>query len=286
GGTAADDAGAGEEFGDALAFLRSGVAHRQAAIKASNRRASAGSAPYSGCHCTPMQKRAAGSSIRSTIEPRSGPAHAPVSAIRAGRASSPPRTPVAAATVPGPAGYGPTAIASDPAGNIWVSDYQGSGQSGTVTEIPAAGGAAVNISVPVYPGVIASDPGGNIWVSGLTYPNYASELTEISASGGAQVNVTGGGLDGPNAIVSAPNGNIWVVDGGSAAAAGNSLTKIPVSKGTPGAPVSMLIPGMYNPRGLALDTDGNFWVLSDTQAQNIGGIKNNSVFVVMGGVAP
>ncbi len=195
-------------------------------------------------------------------------------------------TPVAAATVPGPAGYGPTAIASDPAGNIWVSDYQGSGQSGTVTEIPAAGGAAVNISVPVYPGVIASDPGGNIWVSGLTYPNYASELTEISASGGAQVNVTGGGLDGPNAIVSAPNGNIWVVDGGSAAAAGNSLTKIPVSKGTPGAPVSMLIPGMYNPRGLALDTDGNFWVLSDTQAQNIGGIKNNSVFVVMGGVAP
>ena len=55
---------------------------------------------------------------------------------------------------------------------------------------------------------------------------------------------------------------------------------------TPGAPVSMLIPGMYNPRGLALDTDGNFWVLSDTQAQNIGGIKNNSVFVVMGGVAP
>src|SRR5579875_1211998 len=61
------EAGARQDFRDALAFgLGSGLGHQpQAAMNAANSRLSPSLNPYSGCHCTPMQKRRRGSSMPS-----------------------------------------------------------------------------------------------------------------------------------------------------------------------------------------------------------------------------
>src|SRR5690606_21716582 len=60
------EARAGDPLGHALGSGGSGAHEpRHAAIRASNRASSAAEMPYSGCHCTPMQKRRPGTSIAS-----------------------------------------------------------------------------------------------------------------------------------------------------------------------------------------------------------------------------
>ena len=203
-----------------------------------------------------------------------------------------PVTPAAVATVPGGTGSYPAAITSDSAGNIWLSDGWVSNNYGYVTEIPVSNGtpgAAVNITIPPYAGAITSDPSGNIWVTDYSGANYGTPtLTEIPMSNGtpgAPVNITGGNWTN-GFIVSAPNGDIWMINEGHAYA-GYQLTKFPVTNGVAGTSASMLIPGLYGAVHLILDKNGNFWVTVDTQpSTTIGGSRNNSVFVIMGGVAP
>jgi hypothetical protein len=107
-----------------------------------------------------------------------------------------------AITYPGPgAGTGPTGIAADQQGNIWVANKT----ANSVTLMSPTGGVTgTYASGAAGSGAIAIDPSGNAWV-----PGTGASLLEIPAGGGTYASHTGGGLGTTNALAIDGLGQIW-----------------------------------------------------------------------------
>ena len=111
----------------------------------------------------------------------------------------------------------PEGLATDPAGNVWVSDYFNS----SVSAISFAGAVIVNQVTAgglAYPSHLSVDAGGTVWVANY----HGSSISAISSgtvagepvAGTAISPSTGLGLDAnliePYAVVPDRSGNLWV----------------------------------------------------------------------------
>ena len=112
-------------------------------------------------------------------------------------------------------GSGPTGIAIDASGNIWVvNSYGGDFTNGTITELNSSG-TTITYTVGNGPENIAIDASGNVWVTN----SGSNTVTELNASGGTIDTYAVG--NNPYDIAIDDSGDIWVSN-----ASGNTVTKI------------------------------------------------------------
>ena len=150
---------------------------------------------------------------------------------------------------------GPTPVAIDAAGDVWVGNT-GSGAN-SVSELNNAGspvtGSPFSGGGIDDPSSIAIDKSGNIW----TVNAANNSLSEISNSGTPAMNspYSGGGLDGPTSLAFDASSHVWVVNntGVSLSEFSSSGSPITSSSGDTGG-------GINNPLGLAVDALGDLWV--------------------------
>jgi hypothetical protein len=143
----------------------------------------------------------------------------------------------------------PGTVAIDANGNVWVGAQ-------AIAEFTSAG---VNLSGPMgYKAqggsgsynAIAIDANGNAWVTGVTaVVAVAPNGSTLSGSG-----YTGGGINGPQAIVIDGANNVWVADSGSVVSELSS-TGAAISPTTGYGSQNWGSPG-----GIAVDGSGNVWI--------------------------
>jgi len=149
--------------------------------------------------------------------------------------------------------FGPTNVAIDTTGNVWVTNSDGNSISefsnlGGATLVTATGAGGLN-----SPFGIAIDATGYVWV---TNHGGSGSISEFNSTGVAQSGVngiTGGTLNGPLGIAIDLSGNVWVAN------FGNST----VSEYDPGTAGFLTVPsggGVDDPFYLAVDAGGNIWV--------------------------
>jgi hypothetical protein len=114
---------------------------------------------------------------------------------------------------------GPSALASDSLGNVWIANSR----SNTVAELSHTG---ADLSGPGYfggslnaPSAIAIDAGGNVWVTN----KGNNSVTELTGAGSIVTGspYTGGGMNLPAGIAFDSTGNAWISNSGNA-----SVTRI------------------------------------------------------------
>jgi hypothetical protein len=137
-----------------------------------------------------------------------------------------------------PAGLsGPTGIAADQAGNLWVTNAT----SNSVTLLDPTGTATVSYATGQSgSGAIAIDLNGNAWVAGKT----SGSILEVSNAGTVST-YTGGGLTTTNAIAIDGSGNVW------AAGSGTVLSGFS-SNGTPLSATGYTGGGVSNAQSIAI----------------------------------
>ena len=157
--------------------------------------------------------------------------------------------------------YNPFAITTDTFGHVWVTDYNGSGGSGSsVTELNASDGSLVKVyndaSYGFYnPVAIAADKLGHIWVT-----NAVNSLTELNVKDGSLVKVYNDvsyGFNNPYSITADNLGHIWVAN-----ANGNSVTELNASDGSLVKVYNDASYGFDNPYNITTDTFGHIWVVN------------------------
>jgi len=96
---------------------------------------------------------------------------------------------------------GPTGIAGDQQGNVWIANNT----SKSVTLLAPTGAQTGTYATGVTgTGAIAVDPSGNAWT-----PGTSASLIEVPAGGGTYKSFTGGGLGTTNALAIDALGQIW-----------------------------------------------------------------------------
>ncbi len=147
---------------------------------------------------------------------------------------------------------GPSGLAIDAAGNIWLTNFTGN----SVTELTSSGALAgnfapsgANFDTPVG---VAIDASGNVWV-----PNFiGNSVTELTSSGALAGDFapSGANFNRPAGVSINAAGNVWVTN-----VIGNSVTELTSS----GALAGNFAPGGANfnvPNIPAIDAGGNVWV--------------------------
>ena len=138
------------------------------------------------------------------------------------------------------AGTGPSGVAVDASGNVWVANYG----SNNVTKLSSAGALLGTFSVGTNPIAVAIDTSGNVWVA-----NYgSSNVTELSSAGALLGTLSVG--TGPHGMAIDASGNVWIANYGS-----NNVTKL----SSAGALLGTFSAGT-NPVAVAIDASGNVWV--------------------------
>jgi len=138
---------------------------------------------------------------------------------------------------------GPTGVAADAAGDVFVADY-GDKQ---VREIMAGSSAPVVIgSGFTNPFGVAVDAAGDVYVADYG----ASAVYEIPAGNGTPVTI-GSGFNHPTGVAVDAAGDVYVADH-----ANNEIKKIPAGSNTP----SVIGSGFSGPIGIAVDASGNVYV--------------------------
>jgi streptogramin lyase len=107
---------------------------------------------------------------------------------------------------------GPSGIAADASGNIWIANQTGN----TITELSQKGtllsgtGYTNSLSAPT---ALAFDPSGNLWVTS----QGDSTLSKFSSSGVPATNspYTGGNMASSTGIAFDSAGNGWISNGGT-----------------------------------------------------------------------
>jgi len=144
---------------------------------------------------------------------------------------------------------GPTGIAVDGAGNVFVADFFGE----ELVELPAGGGAQFQIAYSGLPYGIAVDAADNLYIAD---PALA-QVVELAAGTGAQTQI-GSGWYGPTGVAVDAAGNVYVVDGSV-----NSVTQVAAGTGTLTpltGPLFFTPTGWYTVTGVAVDGVGNVYV--------------------------
>jgi streptogramin lyase len=170
---------------------------------------------------------------------------------------------------------GPTMLAADATGNIWVANggvysLSGNGASGganRISKFSATGSAVTGASGYTGGGVttpfgLAIDPSGNVWTT-----NGSSTLSKFSSAGAAVSGAggyTGGGLAGPYGIAINGTGFVWAANGTSLSEFQNGGTA------QTGSPFGS---GGTNYYCIAIDGSGNVWV---TDEKNPGDVRELS----------
>lgn len=151
----------------------------------------------------------------------------------------------------------PTGLAIDPAGNVWVANYNSvSAFSAQGVPLAPAGytGNGINQGLSV-----AIDSASNIWIGELSDPaqgNHGS-ITKLAPNGtvlSGQTGFTAGNIFGPWSLAADPAGSIWVANL-NAGAALLATDGTPLS-GPSGFGTSML----QNPEAIAVDNAHNVWI--------------------------
>ena len=182
---------------------------------------------------------------------------------------------------------GPSSLAFDRAGDLWVANKLASTTGSLVEFTPsqlAASGAPVpkvtitsngsgSVNVPAS---LAFDGQGNLWVGNDTALNTTSDIVsfspaQLSAAGNPTPTVTlasvTGSISNPDALAIDHSGNLWVANdvnpGGSVVAF--SSTQLAAS-GSPVPKVALTANGtsISSPDGLTFDRFGNLWVANLT----------------------
>jgi sugar lactone lactonase YvrE len=164
---------------------------------------------------------------------------------------------------------GPTGIAFDSHGNLWVAN----GTGNTLVEYseaqiyPSTGGAltpAITLTAngnSIHgPMMIAFDAGGNLWVANGNQVNYSSVVefsaAQLAASGSPTPKVTltpnAGSLNQPTGLAFDASGDLWVSNIG-----GNTVVEFTpsqiASSGSPTPSVTVSGASLSGPAGLAFD---------------------------------
>jgi hypothetical protein len=135
---------------------------------------------------------------------------------------------------------GPTSIATDAAGSVWVTNGAGS----SVTKLNAAGVAVSNSSGFSInsPSAIAIDANGNAWVANAGN----SSITELNSTGSSGTAYFSNGLNAPASIAIDGSGNVWVANTGANpvsafTGSGGALAGSPYPGAGTSAPVSVAV---------------------------------------------
>jgi len=162
--------------------------------------------------------------------------------------------------------HGPSALAIDQSGNVWIADYYGA-----VTELSPQGQALSPSSGFTGGGLnecygLTIDNNGNVWIaneqsSGSVNGGLGS-LTELSSSGqilSGSGGFSGGGINFPVAAASDLTGRIWTSNYGASTASLLSNSGIAIS-GSSG-----FGSGSLNfPVAVAIDASGNAWMANQS----------------------
>jgi hypothetical protein len=177
---------------------------------------------------------------------------------------------------------GPTGIAIDGSGNVWITNNS----SNSVTELssvgaplsPSTGYTGGGLQGPIG---IAIDDSGNAWVANRS----GNSITELSTSGAPvspSTGFIGGGLTSPFSIAIDASGNVWAVEGGNNANEGViaelSNVGVPISP-----PTGFSSAAQLTPTYLAVDPSSSLWLeteLNSIAEVSSGGtlVGNNNVF--------
>jgi streptogramin lyase len=194
---------------------------------------------------------------------------------------------------------GPSGVAVDSTGNVWVSNGSGytiSEFSNTGTQISPFGGYQGNGDI-FSPTAIAIDASDNAWFTSYVY----SQLNELTGTGFAPDASTGGGMRDPTGLAFDANGNVWVSNyftrlsefysygaaespsagytgGGLSASSGvaidptngvwipnktnNNLSLFSLA-GVPLSSTGFTGGGLSNPSAIALDGNGDPWITNN-----------------------
>jgi streptogramin lyase len=155
---------------------------------------------------------------------------------------------------------GPTGIAIDGSGNVWIADLN---SPYNLCEFSSAG--VQNANAPFTgngldePEGIAIDASNNVWVANF----LGSSLSKFNSSGTAVASYTTGGTE-PYGVAVDASGNIWATNQGGTPSitelnsAGSAVGTSPFKGG-----------GLDGPEGIAIDGSGNVW------AANYGGTSGS-----------
>jgi hypothetical protein len=142
--------------------------------------------------------------------------------------------------------HGPSAVAVDGAGDIFIAD---SGNN-RVLEVPAGGGAQTTVGSGLSgPSAVAVDGAGDIFIADFNN----NRVVEVPVGGGAQIPVNTGSytLSRPYGLAVDGAGDIFIADGGN-----NRVLDIPAGSGA----ATTVGSGLSNPHAVAVDGSGNVFI--------------------------
>jgi streptogramin lyase len=171
---------------------------------------------------------------------------------------------------------GPTGIAIDGSGNVWVTNNS----SNSVTELSSVGAPLSPFSGYTGGGLqgpigIAIDDSGNVWVANRS-GNSITELSKSGAPVSPSTGFIGGGLTSPLSIAIDPSGNVWAIEGGNAAnetvIAELSNAGVPISP-----PTGFSSAAQLTPTYVAIDPASNLWL--ETERNSIAEVSSSGTLV-------
>ncbi|WP_310391411.1 T9SS type A sorting domain-containing protein [Hymenobacter sp.] len=172
------------------------------------------------------------------------------------------------------------ALSADAAGNLYASDYAGTGTGANgngsdVLQITPAGNVSVFVALPAGSGPAGTgfDQAGNFYVAAYN----TGIIYRRTAQGVLGPFVTG--LNGPTGIVFDANNNLYVTITGTTVG-GTTVARI-----TPAGQVSTYASGFFYPGGLAFDSAGNLYVSNfvDGQIKRVTPAGAVSTFITLSG---
>ena len=135
---------------------------------------------------------------------------------------------------------GPTGLAFDAAGNLYVANSS----NNTVSKVTPAGVASTFATGINFVIGLAFDSAGNLYAASFT----GGTVTKITPAGVTSTFLSG--LSGPQYLAFDTSGNLYVV-----CQSGNSITEA-----TPAGMTSTFVTGLSTPIGVAFDATGNLYV--------------------------